>query len=139
MLVNSDSKTENSSLDYDGSCVVSGGFLLGVGSSRMSMTPGTSSTQYSFLIDFRTALAAGNIIHVKDSEGVEILTYKPHKTFQSLVFSSSALKKGSKYEVYIGGTTTGTASDGLYTSGTYSGGTLYSSFTISSMVTSIDL
>jgi hypothetical protein len=139
MLVNSDSQRENSSLDYDGSCVVSGGFLLGVGSADMSMAPGTASTQYSFLIDLKSKLTAGNIINVKDSEGTVIFTYEPHKSFQSIVFSSSALKKGSTYEVYIGGTTTGTASDGLYTSGTYSGGTLYTSFTISSMVTSINL
>ena len=139
MLVNSDSQRENSSLDYDGSCVISGGFLLGVGSADMSMAPGTSSTQYSFLIDLKSKLTTGNIIHVQNSEGTEIFTYTPHKSFQSIVFSSSALKKGSTYEVYIGGTATGTASNRLYTLGTYSGGTLYTSFTISSMVTSINL
>ncbi len=138
-LVNSDSQTENSSLDYDGSCVVSGGFLLGVGSSRMSMAPGSSSSQYSFLIDFSSKLSAGNIIHVKDSEGSEVLTYEPHKSFQSLVFSSVNLQKGSTYEVYVGGSSSGTATDGLYTSGTYSGGTKYGEFTISNMVTSLNL
>ncbi|WP_372773795.1 carbohydrate-binding domain-containing protein [Mangrovibacterium sp.] len=138
-LVNSDSTTENSSLDYDGTCVVSGGFLVGVGSSRMSMAPGSSSSQYSFLIDFSSSLSAGKIIRIQDSEGNEILTYEPHKTFQSLVFSSSKLTKGTTYEVYIGGSSSGIATDGLYSSGTYTGGTKYSQFTISSMVTSIDL
>lgn len=139
MLVNSDSQTENSSLDYDGSCVVSGGFLVGVGSSQMSKAPGTSSSQYSFLIDFNSKLTAGNIIHIQDTEGTEILTYQAHKTFQSIVFSSSKLAKGSTYQVYIGGNSTGTAYDGLYTSGTYSGGTKYTEFTISNMVTTLNL
>jgi hypothetical protein len=105
----------------------------------MSMAPGSSSSQYSFLIDFSSKLSAGNIIHVKDSEGSEVLTYEPHKSFQSLVFSSVNLQKGSTYEVYVGGSSSGTATDGLYTSGTYSGGTKYGEFTISNMVTSLNL
>lgn len=105
----------------------------------MSMAPGTSSTQYSFLVDFSSALAAGNIISVQDSEGSEVLTYKPHKTFQSLVVSSAELKKGSIYSIYVGGTSTGTSTDGLYTSGVYTGGTKYTEFTISNMVTTINL
>jgi hypothetical protein len=139
MLVNSDSESENSSLDYDGSCVVDGGFLLGVGSSDMSMAPGTSSSQYSFLVDLKSELSAGNLIHLKDTDDNAIFTYEPHKKFQSIVFSSSSLKSGTTYELYIGGSSTGTATDGLYSSGTYSGGTKYTSFTISSKVTSINL
>ena len=139
MLVNSDSKTENSSLDYDGSCVVSGGLLVGLGSSQMSMAPGTSSSQYSFLINFKSKLSAGDIIYIQDSDGKDILSYEPHKSYQSLVFSSPDLKSGLSYKVYIGASTTGSSSDGLYPSGVTTGGTLYTSFSISSMVTKIQL
>ncbi len=139
MLVNSDSESENSSLDYDGSCVIDGGFLLGVGSSDMSMAPGTSSSQYSFIVDLKSEISGGKLVHLEDADGNEVFTYEPHKTFQSIVFSSSDLKSGTTYELYIGGSSTGTATDGLYSSGTYSGGTKYTSFTITSKVTSINL
>jgi hypothetical protein len=136
-LVNSAEFNENSALDYDGDCVVSGGFLVAVGTSRMSEAPGSSSSQYSFLIDFSSKLSAGNIIHIQDNDGSEILTYQPIKSFQSIVFSSPALQKGSTYEVYIGGSSTGAPTNGLYTTGSYSGGTKYTSFTISNLVTTL--
>ncbi len=136
-LVNSAEYNENSALDYDGDCVVSGGFLVAVGTSRMSEAPGTSSSQYSFLIDFSSKLSAGMIVHIQDSDGLEILTYEPPKSYQSLVFSSPGLKQGTTYEIYIEGSSTGTPTDGLYSGGTYSGGTKYTSFTVSQMVTSL--
>ena len=138
-LVNGPTGNGNGALDYNGTCVVSGGFLIAVGSSGMSEAPGSSSSQYSFLIDFRSKISAGTILHAQDSEGNEVLTFKTIKDCQSIVFSSSELKKGTSYELFVGGNSSGTIKDGLYTGGTYSGGTQYGNFTISSMVTKMNL
>ena len=48
-----------------------------------------------------------------------------------------ALAKGTTYDVYYGGASTGTAQDGLYEGGKYSDGTKYISFAVSSVVTAI--
>lgn len=135
MIVNSAEYNENSSIDCDGICKVNGGKLIGIGVSQMAQAPGTSSSQYSILINFKTRIAKGNLIHIEDSDGKEILTCTAIKSFNSLVFSSADLKSGSTYKLYIGGSSAGSAIDGIYTNETYTAGTLYSSFTISSIVT----
>lgn len=139
ILVNGPSANSNSALDYDGECTISDGFLVAVGSSNMAEAPGTNSSQYSLLINFRSGLSAGNIVNIVDEDGERVLTFKTIKAFQSIAFSSPDLKKGSSYNVYLGGSSSGTVVDGLITDGTYSGGTLYTSFTISSIVTTKNL
>lgn len=135
MIVNSAEYNENSSIDCDGTCIVSGGTLIGIGVSQMAQAPATSSSQYSILLNFSTRIAKGNIIHIEDSDGNEILTCTSIKSFNSFVFSSPDLKKGSTYKIYIGGSSTGTVINGLYTGGSYTAGKLYSSFTITSVIT----
>ena len=136
-LVNGPTSNSNGPLDYDGSCSVSGGFLLAVGSSGMAQAPGSSSSQYSVAITFRSTIYSGNIIHVEDEDGNDIMTFKTSKSCQSAVLSSPDLENGKTYKVYTGGSSTGTNADGLYSGGTYSGGSLYASFTISGKVTTV--
>jgi hypothetical protein len=139
MLVNSAEYNENSALDYDGTCPVSGGLLVAVGTSLMSEAPSSSSTQYSVLINFSSRLATGSIIHMEDSNGTNILTYETIKSFQSLAFSSSQLTHDTNYKLYIGGSYTGSPVNGLVVDGSYTGGTLITSFTISSIITTKNL
>jgi hypothetical protein len=47
------------------------------------------------------------------------------------------LTTGTIYEVYLGGTASGTLTDGLYQAGTYSEGTPYTRFTVAEVVTTI--
>ncbi|MDE4907700.1 carbohydrate-binding domain-containing protein [Methanogenium marinum] len=54
-------------------------------------------------------------ICVDTEDGEEILTVVPTKAYQSVVFCSSELKEGIPYDVYSGGSSTGTATYGLYT------------------------
>ncbi|MFA9390977.1 MAG: carbohydrate-binding domain-containing protein [Prolixibacteraceae bacterium] len=135
MIVNSAEYNENSSIDCDGICKIDGGTVIGIGVSQMAQAPGTTSGQYSVLINFKTRVAKGILIHVEDSEGNSILTCTSIKSFNSFVCSSAGFKNGSTYKLYIGGSSSGTVVDGLYSNGTYSGGTLYTSFTISSKIT----
>jgi hypothetical protein len=135
VIINGPTSNMNGALDYYGTCIVSGGFLVAAGSSGMAQAPSTSSTQYSVMLNFSSAQPAESIVHIETEDGEEILTFVPTKAYQSLVLSSPELKNGETYIVYTGGSSTGTAIDGLYSRGTYTAGTQTDSFTISSVVT----
>lgn len=139
VLVNGPTNNGNGALDYDQTFKISGGLLIAAGSSGMAQAPGSTSTQYSVLLNFATSKPAGTIIHVQSGDGTEVFTFKPAKTYQSVAFSSPLLTQGKSYDVYYGGTSTGTAADGLCSGGTYSGGTKEGSFTVSSTATRVTL
>ena len=127
----------NGAIDYGfGSFKLTGGTLVGVGSSDMAQGPSTSSTQYSVLVNFRSSQPANRLVHIQNASGETVLTFSPAKAYQSIVFSSAELATGS-YDLYLGGTSTGTLSYGIYEDGTYSPGTKYTSFEISTIVTTI--
>lgn len=137
VIVNGPTDNGNGPLDYDGSFKISGGFLLAVGSSGMAQAPGTGSSQYSVLLNLSSAKTAGTLVSFQTSDGKELFTFAPAKKYQSIAFSSPDLKSGSSYDVYVGGSSTGTATDGLYSGGTYSDGTKYTSITLSGTTTKV--
>jgi hypothetical protein len=137
IIVDGPTAKDNGPLDYDGTFNLSGGFVVAVGSSGMSMAPSTSSTQYSLLINFTSSQQNGTLVHLETSDGADVLTYKPSKNYQSIAFSSNVLTKGTTYNVYLGGSASGTITDGVYTQTTYTAGTKYTNFTISSAVTKL--
>jgi trimeric autotransporter adhesin len=127
-------------MDYNGTCNVTGGLIVISGTnSNMTQAPGTGSSQYSLKIVSTSSLAASTLFHIQDAAGADLMTFKPVRSYYSVVFSSPSLKSGATYSVYTGGTSTGTSSGGIYSGGNYSGGTLKKSFTISSKVTSISI
>jgi hypothetical protein len=87
---------------------------------------------------FNNSLVAAKIFHIEDGDGNDILTFQPLHRYQSIGFSSSGLVTGKTYVVYLGGTSTVENIDGLFFGGKYSGGTNYTTFTVSSTVTSIN-
>ncbi len=137
VIVNGPTEQMNGALDCVGSFNVNGGLLIAVGSSGMAESPDATSSQYSLLLNLNGTLQAGALIHIQSADGADILTFAPAKRIQSIVFSSPELKKGATYTVYYGGSSTGTAADGLYAGGTYSGGTRYTSLTLSGIVTTV--
>jgi len=139
VIVHGPTSDMNSALDYDASFKITGGFLVGAGSSRMAQAPGTGSIQYSILLNLRSKKPAGTLFHIQSRDGNEILSFTPAKDFQSIAFSSPSLKKGTTYDVFIGGSSTGTLRDGLYLEGAYSPGTNVSSFTVSLTTTILSI
>lgn len=137
VLVNGPTANDNGALDYDVSFVMTGGFLVAAGSSGMTQAPGTTSTQKSVMVTFGATRSAGTLFHVRTSAGTGLVTFAPAKQYQSVVFSSPSLATGTAYEVYTGGSSTGTVTDGLYQGGTYTAGTKAASFTVSSVVTKV--
>lgn len=135
IVVNGPTDNGNGAIDYTGSFKITGGTLVASGSSGMAMAPGDSSTQYAVMLTFPSAQSAGTMVHVETTAGKDILTVVPIKTFQSVVFSTPGLQSGSEYVTYSGGSSTGTATDGVYSGGTYKPGTRVFSFNISGIVT----
>lgn len=134
VIVNGPTNDGNGALDYTGEFLLTGGTLVAVGSSGMAQAPSETSSLYSVLYGFDMAQSAGTLIHIADSSGNDVLTFMPTKTYQSVVIASPSLTTGS-YTLFVGGTSSGTAADGIYSGGTYSGGTQAANFTISSIVT----
>lgn len=129
VIIHGPTSDANSALDYDGSFVITGGFFVGAGSSGMAQAPGSSSTQYWALLNF-SERSAGTLFHIQTNGGVELLTFSPSMRYESIVFSSPALETGTTYDVYFGGSSTGTETHGLYEGGTYAPGTKYTDFTV---------
>ncbi len=134
VIVNGPVMRGNGALDYDGDFRLSGGFLVAVGSAGMAQAPGTSSTQNSARVYFNSMLPAGTAVHIATAGGAPLLSFVPTKAFQSLVFSSPALKTGESYVVYTGGQLTGKGTDGVYAGASHAGGTEQARFTVSSVV-----
>jgi hypothetical protein len=138
VLVHGPTSDGDGALDYQGSFNITGGFLAAAGSSGMAEAPSSSSTQYSVLLNF-SEKNAGTLFHIETDGGEEMLTFSPSKRYESIVFSGPDLSDGASYNVYSGGSATGTEIDGLHTGGVYSAGTHESDldFTISSIVTTV--
>jgi len=135
VIVNGPTANNNGALDYDGTFEMSGGFLISAGSSGMVQAPSEQSPQYSIIMNYSQTQQAGTVIHLKDSEGNAVATFAPEKNYQSVVISSSELKKDTAYTLYSGGTLTGSRADGFYTDVEYKDGTKIVDFTISNSVT----
>jgi trimeric autotransporter adhesin len=139
IIVNGPPSSPEVGLDYNGTCDISGGLLLvaGPNSGNMIQATSTTSTQYAVKVTMSSTLSTSTIFNIQDASGTSLVTYKPLRSAYYIVFSSSSLKSGSTYNIYTGGTCTGTLTNGYYAGGTYSGGTLKKSFSVSSKVTAV--
>ncbi len=137
VLVNGPTRNDNGAIDYDFTFVISGGFLVAAGSSGMAQAPSQTSTQYVVKMNFQNTQAANSLFHVETSGGEEILTFKPAKQYQSVIFSMPALANGAGYAIYTGGSHSGAETDGLYAGGAYTPGTQATQFTITGIITNI--
>jgi hypothetical protein len=125
--------------DYNGSFNISGGFLVltGPNSGNMIEATSTSSSQYAVKATTSSMVSTSTLFHLQDTDGNNIVTFKPVRNFYYIVVSSPNLKSGSTYSIYTGGSCDGTNANGLYTGGTYNGGTQKKTFAISGKVTNV--
>ena len=124
-------------ISYRSTCLISGGTVVAAGAT--SLAPSATSTQNSVSIRFSSILAPGTVVNIQDASGVSLLTYKVTKYAYSIVISVPALAIATTYNVYTGGTTTGTSLNGYYSDGVYTPGTKRGSFTVSGKVTSVTM
>lgn len=135
-IVNGPTNDGNGPLDYNVNYEVTGGILIAAGSAGMAQAPSTSSTQNSIKVTLASQ-TANTLIHIESEDGEEIATFAPSKQYASFVVSSAKIKTGSTYKVYVGGSSTGAAVNGLYSDGTYTKGQEIGSAAISASVTEI--
>lgn len=117
---------------------ITGGILLGIGGATSSPTS-NACTQRS-LIYSGSGLSQNKVFNIASSDGKNVLTYIIPRSLNSttILFSSHELQNGTSYTISSGGSVSGGMSfHGLYNGATYSGGTNLSTFTVSSMVTTI--
>ena len=127
----------NGPLDYDESFEISGGVFIAVGSAGMAQAPSYGSSQYAVLVGVNGS--AGSLIHLERTDGTELFTFRAAKSFESVLYSSPELSTGS-YSLYTGGSSSGAeAESGLIVGGSYSPGSLQKSFSISSIITTVDI
>lgn len=134
VLVCGPTDSGNGALDSETGIVVNGGFLLAVGSSGMAEIPEASSGQYVAAIGL-DAQQAGTLLTITDQDGKVLCAFAPEKQYQHVVCSTPEFQEGNTYTVTLGGSCSGTETDGLYTGGSCTGGTELTSFTISDRIT----
>ena len=107
--------------DGNYSVTVSGGTLLAVGSNGMAESA-ENAGQAVLAASWRgTGLSAGEIIGIADESGKVLAAFELPKAISSIVFSSADLTAGETYSIVGGGSTTGTATDGVIDPATYTG------------------
>lgn len=90
----------DSAVDYDGTGEITGGVIVGLGTSGMVQNFGNSSTQGSMLVNLQS-VQSGKVT-LKDAQGKEIVSYTPSKQYSSVVISTPNIKKGEKYTLVTG-------------------------------------
>lgn len=90
----------NGILDYNGTGEITGGTLVGVGTSDMAQLFSDSSTQYSLIYGYDSTQSAGTQVILKDSSGNEIASITPAKTYQAVIISNPSLTQGETYSLY---------------------------------------
>lgn len=128
VIVNGPENGGNGALDYDRAFDISGGTLVAVGSSAMAQGIATSSSQNAVMMTYSTTQPAGTMLHLEDSKGNNILSFKPAKSYSSVVMSTPQIEQNQSYKLYAGGSVSGDAQDGLNVDGTYTGGSLVVEF-----------
>lgn len=105
-------------LDSGISIQQNGGTVIAVGASGMAETLGSSSSIYNASIYFAGTQPAGTTIEIKDAADSTLIRHKSAKSFSHLAVGTPDFKSGNTYTIYLGGT-------------------LYESFTISGITTTV--
>lgn len=134
IIVNGPTNDGNGIFDYDSEFVMTGGTLIGVGSSGMLQTPSLNSTINTISVVLNSY--TDSLINITDSENNSIITFKSSKKYNSFVYASSSIKKGETYNINTDGEVSGYDKDGIY-EGTYKNGTLLKTITVNSTITSV--
>ena len=110
----------NSALDvaseYGGTCTVTGGTVIAMGSSGMAEGFGQASTQCSIMYGLDGYAEAGSTIQVLDQGGNVIFECESSKQFSNVVFSSAGLVQGETYTLVVGANSYEVTLDGVSTS-----------------------
>lgn len=113
---------------------ISGGLVVGLGGST-SIPAANVSTQASVILG---AGNTGTLYSILDSNNEEVMTFRSPVSFTTLLLSGSQFSSGKSYKmVSISNVVNPVEFNGIFLGGSFSNPTLYSSYTLTSMVTRI--
>lgn len=101
ITVSGPTNSGNGTIDYNGTGIITGGTLLGAGSSGMAEGFGESSTQCSIMYNLSSTQQAGTTVTLKDSSGNVLCEFSPEKQFQSVNISLPELTQGETYTLVV--------------------------------------
>lgn len=105
----------NGPLDSESTMTITGGEISTLSSAGMLQIPNDSDSQNILKAIFTQQGTAGDKVTVKDSNGKELMTHTAAGKYMALIYSSSELKEGNEYSIYV--------NDELYETVTLSKGT----------------
>lgn len=111
----------NGGIDADGPVTINGGTVVATGA-RINM-PVAESPQKSLALNYPGTQSGETLTAILDASSAPLLTFAPAVDYRQLLFSSPQITEGVTYTIYIGGTATGEALDGLYAASAYTPGT----------------
>jgi hypothetical protein len=137
VVIQGSATSPDAAISYRNTFTIAGGKLVASGAA--TMPPGSATTQNSVLIRFSSILIPGVCVNIQDSNGNSLMTYKIGKYAYYLLVSLPTFLIGTTYNVYMGGSVTGTDFNGYYTDEIYTIGTKKGSFTLNATITSVVL
>lgn len=141
LMIGVGSREPEGGIDVDNSTslIINGGTAIGIGGTMMGK-PSSSSEQYSVVYGGVTA-TSGDKISVLDSSNNTILTFEFPQAMNNstLFFTTPEIINGATYTISLGGSISGYTDSwqGWYDGGAWSSGSTLTTFTPSSVVTSI--
>lgn len=106
IVVSGPTNDGNGTLDYGegATAIISGGTLLGAGSSGMVEAFSDSSEQCSILYALGSTVSGGTTVTIKDSSGTVLASFTPEKSFSSVNISLPELTADGAYTLTVGTT-----------------------------------
>ena len=94
---------DTATLDFDRSCIITGGTFIGTGSTMMAQTFSEGSTQGVFAVTCGSQ-QAGSAITLQNAAGETVIDYTPDLPFGLVILSSADIVAGEIYTITVGQT-----------------------------------
>jgi len=91
---------DTATLDYDKSCIISGGTFIGTGAAGMAQT--FSAAEQGVIALSVGNQNAGTLITLMDKKGNTIISHTPELSYQVVILSSYEMVSGETYTVKVG-------------------------------------
>jgi len=139
VVIESANDSTSPSLGYNGNFKIDGGYLIAMNNrSNIDLPNNTLSQQNSVAVNFASSVSGDTIVHIQDVDGKDVATFKPEKTFNTILISAAAFEKNETYKLYTGGSVNGDFINGLYQVLNYTNGNLMATFEIGNALTIVD-
>lgn len=109
-------------LDADQGIEINGGTVIALGSAMLQI-PESTSTQNILALGFNRFRSTNTLYSLLSASNTEIISLLSKEKFKTIIISSPILENGI-YNLYSGGSHSGTLNNNIYTGGSYTKGTL---------------